>query len=660
MQGLRAVAVLLVVAHHAGLPLPGGFLGVDVFFVISGFVITRLLTRELAATGRVRFTAFFVRRARRLLPALAVVLLGTLVASVFLQSPFGTQQTTAITAAAAVAWVANAAVYVRTGDYFDADAEWNPLLHTWSLSVEEQFYLLFPLLLVVGWRWRGRSGAAAVVVVTAAVSLALALWLSTAPAASGLSLPREFAFYASVSRAWEFAAGALVALGAGALGRLRAERAGAVAVAGAVLLGGSVVVIDADVRPGVAALLPVVATALLLGAGMIGADNALSRALGAHVLVHVGERSYSWYLWHWPVMVFAGAWWPGRAWVGAVAAGAAFAAASLSYRWVEEPVRHGRVATTRVVALCAGVPVVAAAALGAAATATWWDPAVRTMAAQVRPLPVGYGIGCHSGTPLPDRPAGSCTWNPDATGRTVFLVGDSNAGQYAEGLIEAGAAVGHPVTLATMSACSFTTVSVRTAGVDPAACRRFVDGALALLDRTEPAIVVLGHAGTGITDDRVTMHDPSSGATAVTPAEKQAMWRDGLVRTVAALRRAGHHAVLLQTAPHFRGVDGERWDPLRCSLVAVRRDACGVQRSRSAADADQAGVLTAGREAVAASPGAEVWEVRDALCPAGVCATDDGGAWHYRDGVHISTATSRRLSGVFADRLTSIDRRGPA
>ncbi|WP_219107820.1 acyltransferase, partial [Austwickia sp. TVS 96-490-7B] len=179
IQGLRAIAVGLVIVYHAGLPVPGGFVGVDVFFVISGFVITAMLIREIETQGRVRFARFYLRRFRRLTPALALMLSVTLVMSAVALGPFGAQAVAAQTALGAVLLVANGVIAVTTGGYFDAPAESNPLLHTWSLSVEEQFYLFFPAVLSLAWvgwhatRGRGRrhGGRSRAVLVVAGVGL---------------------------------------------------------------------------------------------------------------------------------------------------------------------------------------------------------------------------------------------------------------------------------------------------------------------------------------------------------------------------------------------------------------------------------------------------------------------------------------------------------
>src|SRR5262245_6874528 len=151
IQGWLPVAALMVVSFPAGLPVPGGFVGVDVFFVISGFVIAGMLGREWRTTGRIRFGQFYLRRFKRLTPALALMVAVTMIISVAVLSPLGIQQTAAKTGIGAMLLVANAVIAKTTGGYFDAHAETNPLLHTWTLSVEEQFYLAFPALIALGW-----------------------------------------------------------------------------------------------------------------------------------------------------------------------------------------------------------------------------------------------------------------------------------------------------------------------------------------------------------------------------------------------------------------------------------------------------------------------------------------------------------------------------
>jgi peptidoglycan/LPS O-acetylase OafA/YrhL len=231
IQGLRALAVLLVVAFHADLPIPGGFIGVDVFFVISGFVITSMLVRQLEA-GRMSFALFYARRFRRLLPALAVLTTATMLLSAALLSPLGPQQATAGTGFAASTFLANIQLSLfGGGDYFDLAAETNAVLHIWSLSVEEQFYFVFPALLFLAWHSAKRNRAALIITAVTAASFAYSCY-ATYYHAIGVT-----AFYSPAARVWEFGVGSLLALAAPVLVRLGARLAHALGIIGVGLVG---------------------------------------------------------------------------------------------------------------------------------------------------------------------------------------------------------------------------------------------------------------------------------------------------------------------------------------------------------------------------------------------------------------------------------------
>lgn len=322
--------MLSVVFFHAGLGVPGGFVGVDVFFVISGFVITRLLGAELRE-GRWSILRFYERRVRRLFPAFFVVLLASTLAAGLLFMPpefalYGRSM------ALAAVFASNIGFWTEAG-YFDTDAHFKPLLHTWSLGVEEQFYVLFPLLLIGLHRLAPgrRLGVLAALVVG---SFVLGVrWVEQSP---------DSAFYLLPARAWELGIGSLLAMmpvrackhawlsvGGGLLGLLM------IAVA---LLGLS----EHTPFPGIAALLPCLGAALVILAGSTA--NPISRALSWRPLVLVGLLSYSLYLWHWPVIVFLQQC-LGHALTAAeapLAIAASFVLAALSWRFIEQPVRQGR------------------------------------------------------------------------------------------------------------------------------------------------------------------------------------------------------------------------------------------------------------------------------------------------------------------------------
>ena len=374
IQGLRALAVLMVVAFHAGLPVPGGFVGVDVFFVISGFVITAMLQREWRATGRIRFRTFYLRRFKRLGPALAVVVVATTIVSSLVLSPLGPQQSAAETAAGAMLMGANLVVAGATAGYFDAPAELNPLLNTWSLSVEEQFYLGFPALLALGWFLARkarllRSTAVAGVGLVAVVSFLLADAGTTGLGSSWLG------FYSPFSRAWEFALGALLALGAARLAIRSRGLALVLGLLGAAMLAASLRSISGDTPfPGIWTLIPVVGTLLLLAVGT-HTSSLVTRTLAARPLAAIGDWSYSIYLWHWPCIAFAAVLWPESSAAPVLAAALSLAPALASYRWVEQPIRKLPTLTrSRLAGLVAAVvvgPILVAAAVSAAATHFW-------------------------------------------------------------------------------------------------------------------------------------------------------------------------------------------------------------------------------------------------------------------------------------------------
>jgi peptidoglycan/LPS O-acetylase OafA/YrhL len=336
IDGLRAVSVIGVVLFHLGLGFPGGFVGVDVFFVISGYLITGILLRQLSQ-DRFSLVDFWARRIRRIAPAAIAMVIGTLLIGGYLQTP----ERYAGLARSAMAHVVMASncYFTRDAGYFAESSDFEPLLHTWSLSVEEQFYLIFPLLVLFAWR-RWPEKIAWIMVASAVVSLG---W-------SSLEVPRDpkEAFFLLPSRGWELLAGAIMA----ALPRPQMKRAGSevLSALGLILVMVPMWIYDRETAfPGPAALPPVLGAVMLLCAG--GATYA-GRILSWRPLVGVGLISYSLYLWHWPLVVFA------RevtfeltvAWKFSLLA-ASTVIAWLSWRWIETPFRSGGVLGTNARAL---------------------------------------------------------------------------------------------------------------------------------------------------------------------------------------------------------------------------------------------------------------------------------------------------------------------
>ncbi len=367
VEGLRAVAIGLVVLYHANLSaLSGGYVGVDVFFVISGFVITGLLLRETTATGRTSFTAFYARRCRRILPAATLVIVVTVVATyAALGAFFGNQ--TAIDARWTAVFLANFHFASIGTNYLTAQRPPSPLLNFWSLAVEEQFYLVFPALfatvaaLRLRWSLRARLATGLVVIIVLSFALSVAQTNSNP----------TVAYFSPFTRAWELALGALVAVGTEWLLRVP-RRVGATATwIGLAAIAFSAVAFGANTAyPGSLVAVPVVGAALVIAGGMTAPRRGAELVLGRSPVRYVGKLSYSLYLWHWPMLVIA-----------AEAAGkssldfgqsapwllAALGASVVTYSLIENPVRHARLLASRPsVALVSGVVLI----VGALAVAT--------------------------------------------------------------------------------------------------------------------------------------------------------------------------------------------------------------------------------------------------------------------------------------------------
>jgi peptidoglycan/LPS O-acetylase OafA/YrhL len=298
IEGLRAVAVIAVVAYHAGW-LSGGYVGVDVFFVVSGFLITRLLLDEMRHTGRLSFAAFYARRARRLLPASVLVLVFTVVASWIVLSPLQ-MRTVAGDAKGAALYVANYRFAAQRTNYLGPHGP-SPVQHYWSLGVEEQFYLLWPLLLFVLVRFGRRVRTPAILAIVVVVSF---VWSARLTVTN-----QPWAFFSLPTRLWELAAGGLLAFAATRLAGLRPSVATVVGWGGLAVIAWSMIRYSASTSfPGFAALAPVLGTVAVIGAGCAAARKGPIVMLRQPLAQLIGRSSYAWYLWHWPILVLAAAW----------------------------------------------------------------------------------------------------------------------------------------------------------------------------------------------------------------------------------------------------------------------------------------------------------------------------------------------------------------
>lgn len=427
IDGLRAIAVCSVLLFHAGFGFaPGGFVGVDVFFVISGYLITSIILSEVDR-GQFSFLNFYERRIRRIAPALTVVVTVSIAIGWFVLTPYDYRHFGRSVIAAA-AFYSNFYFESKTG-YFAPAAETQPLLHTWSLGVEEQFYLLAPGFILLLARFRQLRNPLFMGV----------LGLSFAISAYGVAEGRSSAFYLLPSRAFELMIGMALALGIlppiRRIGLRQAAGAGGLAL---III--AVCFYSAEMAfPGAAALLPCLGAALLIQSGC-AEDTGTYRLLAVKPMVFVGKVSYSLYLWHWPLLAYAAyefeeALQPHHR---LVLLGLAFALSVLTYVWVEQPVRRGRLFPTRLSVYSAGTAsLLCCLAFTAITDVTRGLPERLSpeAAAFARALPGKYATLSEC---LPASPAGTCLiGNADVAIQPTFVLwGDSHSRMLSKALAD--------------------------------------------------------------------------------------------------------------------------------------------------------------------------------------------------------------------------------
>lgn len=664
VQGLRAVAIVLVVGYHAGLPIPGGFVGVDVFFVISGFVIGGLILREIGSDRGLRFGRFYHRRMRRLLPAAALMLVTTIILSGALLSPIGpTQGQAGHAASAASVFLANLYFWLFTGGYFNPRAEASPVLHTWSLSVEEQFYFIFPALLVVIWRLRRRLGSAWAVACLVGLALAslflcvamtigdpLAWPLPHGIAARVATYARSFAFFSPFTRSWEFLAGVLLMV---SLTRLRLTRSAArcAAITGAAgLIASALLLSTDDAFPGYLAILPATSTVLLILSGSGPHESRITAGLSTRPMVALGGLSYSWYLWHWPLIVFAGVVFRDAPWAAPLAAAASLLPAVASYRWVEKPIHLDRALTSArasalLLSACITIPFLGGLALANANAHGWWQPRIASanaLIAERYPAP----DSCQFYGPVGQMDAPACTWEvPDSKG-TVLLVGDSHALHVSGPVIRAANGLGYDVQVSISPGCAFAAGQAWTTTT----CQHFVKASLeSIMTRSSPfAAVIVSDQSTNYPFQAAGLADGSAievGQPAVTSALSS--WSARLAETLGPVAARGPVLVLGDVA--------KAHDFPRClapNLLSPPTSDCGLSGS---AVAKQRYAVARAEQTALESVGVHYYDAGAQFCDGDrECAFEEDGLPLSRDGSHLTAEAAMRLAEPIQATLQSL------
>lgn len=646
LEGLRGVSILLVVLFHAGVAAAaGGFVGVDVFFVLSGFFITGMLAGEVTETGSVDLSAFWANRSLRLLPALLVVLAFTLAVVMWLYAPIDRAEI-ARNARAIALYSGNIEFARNSADYFRSVE--NPLLHTWSLGVEEQFYLVWPLLFLAvaaltARRVRieddddaTRRALVLLVSVAALLSFGISIWLTTTS--------QPWAFFGMPARIWEFAAGGILALAISRKTDFWSGAATAMQVAGLGLIAIGVFRYDMTTAyPGVAATVPALGAIALIVGGSRAPDSFVSRALSVTPLRALGRLSYAWYLWHWPLIGLAAVLYPQIGVTGKlmwVALGLVLA--WLTHKYIEQPARSGRtlatIPTRWVAPVAFGASVAAAGVAHFAMRSAERDMSMRPQSMFARARVDRMEPGCWATTL--EEWKGPCVFGDRNAPVTFALLGDSHAEHWLAGLDRAGKENGWRIESHVKGGCPVAAVPQRFSGRLErmyGECVRYRDAMIERIVALKPRAVILSNWDHYI---------PAEGEGLVWQVAADE-WMRGLRRTYARFSNAGIQVLVMRGTPRtFVDV------PVCLSRRAAKlpfAGSCDYDRARAFVPQAIEAQNTAARNL-----NVSFLDMNDQICAIAVCSPVRNGIVMFTDDNHLTASFTRSLGTTLGDRISSL------
>lgn len=662
------MAVGVVLLYHAGLPFArGGYVGVDVFFVISGFLITGLLVRELEKKDRISLARFYSRRAKRLLPLAVVVLAFVVLVALALPlyDPVRMDELS-VSVIACGLYVMNWLLAARSTDYFAAGLQASPVQHFWTLAVEEQFYLIWPTMILAG-AWLTRRTGRGLRPVLAAVFAAVAI-ASLAYSVYSTEVQAGAAYFSTLTRGWELALGGMLALIPASQLGLRSRW-----IASALTLGGLAAIAFATFRlnddtlfPGYAALIPTLGTAAIIAAGFATTTAGASRVLTLGPVRHVGRISYSWYLWHWPPLVFAAAIWGTLSPLeGSVVLAASYIPAVTTNRLVEKPFLHSETLTRfpRKALALGGACTTASVGLGlllfaltpnipeapesqvAGATALRHNTSLQKSAKAVHPTPREaeskenrpqmYADGCHLTFPETETP--ECVYGDPSSETTVVLFGDSHAMQWFPALNEIAKERDWRLVGLTKAACPPAEVHVYNATLRRAyrECDEWRELTLErIVHEEDPSLVV--------TSSLPTYRPREDGKRLPMEAGREAMVA-GYASTLEKLRSTGAAVALIDDVPH-----PDKNIPQCVSRSLDHLQECATPRSKALA------YPRINARTVAEVDGVRLIDPTSEVCLEKTCPAVIGDVLVYRNGSHLTATYVRTLTPWLSERLPKL------
>ncbi|MEM6410915.1 MAG: acyltransferase family protein [Pseudomonadota bacterium] len=635
IEGMRAIAVLLVVVYHAGFVwTPGGFIGVDIFFAISGYLITGLLIAESETAGRISLAQFYARRGRRLLPAAFLMISVTIIASHFIYGPYEKLQTTKFAASASL-YVSNIFFAMQSDDYFSAAMQNNPFLHTWSLAVEEQFYLVWPLLIVALIAMlKSRVNLISALLIFTVVSFSLCIVLTIVSPA--------WAFYSLPTRAWEFSVGGLARLAIADASRISMSvRKVGTCIAMAIIAASAILITEDYVFPGWWAAIPVLAATAILTLG--GVDGPLHKLLGNSIIQWIGTRSYAIYLWHWPALRLT------DLWFGELTPLLAFLAitgcliiAHLSYELVENPIRRGRwISRTTMASLASsaaltigGAGVAFAGFLGAKLQMN--DPYQQELIFDWKFGDDGINPDCFN-WPHSVTDVWVCEFGDEASERKVALLGDSHARHWARPLQQLAEENSFKLRTFLKGSCPIADVDMFSNWLKRSfiECNIWRDQAIAQIINEKPMHVIIGMFSYGQLPRLMPPIDEPS----------LVHWANGVEHTIRRLQEAGIRVIFIRQLPVLQL---NAPDCLSRVIMAGRdTSVCNVSR----ADAFNTDLREFETEVLSKFDDIAVMDFTEHFCDEDTCYASRDSNVLYRDEHHVSVKFSITLKDEFSELL---------
>ena len=643
IQGLRGIAVLAVVLYHANLPIHGVFVGVDIFFFISGYVIFKSILRDFETTGLIDVRAFVIRRIHRLLPALSFLIICTLITSVFVLSPFGDQQQVVKTSQATSMFSAN--IYLALQNSYFAMTN-NPLRHTWTLAVEEQFYLFLIVLIYVIHLIARKSSTEFTRLVLKSVfvigALSFLLSILCSFGTKVIPLPTRIAFFSMPTRAWEFSVGILLALIN--IPNLR-NRAGAmfsnlISIIGVALISIALFQFNTFTTfPGIAALLPVIGTGLLIFDSHT--SNPIKRILEFKPLVWIGDVSYSWYLWHWPMIVFSVVLWPGSRVAILLAAFGSLLPALASFHLIENRFRitanspeHGT-PTARVFGVSVFAPLlVSFVVLLGASTGYGLN---RNISPELTES-LAYKSGCQMDTlPFPQK---TCIFMKFPGRPLILLIGDSQAGTFSDPLYAATKSLNLNFAVWFNNGCPIFPKPT----VERGDCQSYLNSLPELIVRLDPALIVIANTSTlyttagaqrgGLTITKENEKPPSTYQEAIDT------WINGLSTTLSRPELSNRRVVVVGQVP-----------PSRFLSPSILRPKVSTQSFDLSSSSDRNLINQKEKKVINRYSNAFFFDTADYLCPAGKCKYSVDGEDAYNDALHLTVKGAMLLNDGFKEML---------